>query len=204
MMVSIFLSGAFCSDDPSLNMARKSDFVIGADGGWHHLQAAQITPQIITGDFDSSDPTSIPTHILQKPNKSQDSSDFEKALSLLPEGTQAVHIFGGLGGRHDHFLNNLLIAANLPPSLDVIFHSKHETWRRATKDCALQFTCEKNQTISLLPFTKATVSATKGLKWNLTDTAMGIGQQLGLSNVTTGNTAEVHLSSGILFVAQNH
>lgn len=204
MIACIFLNGECSPQDPALALTQKVNLVIAADGGYDHARAAQIDVDIVIGDFDSKEELPLPSSITQIHDPSQESSDFEKAISRLPTELQTLHIFGGLGKRHDHFLNNLLIAAALSPTWNIVFHGSSESWHRVTPAKKKTFPAQIGQTISLIPLSRATVNKTSGLQWNLCDKTMGIGEQLGLSNCATSEQVSIETISGHLFVVIHH
>ncbi len=87
------------------------DFVIAADAGYTKLKAASIEPNLIVGDFDSSDiPENDIETIILSPIK--DCTDTEFALAQAYErGFREMLIIGALGGRVDHSYANICLVA---------------------------------------------------------------------------------------------
>ncbi len=97
--------------------------IIGVDGGLNHCKKMEITPQWAVGDFDSIDPTLL-EEIKMKKNvvvlpRAKDCTDLEVAIDKAKEiSAQAqVIIWGGLGGRIDHTLGNILLLFRDPARL---------------------------------------------------------------------------------------
>lgn len=83
------------------------DFVIAADAGYLSLKQIGLEPDLLVGDFDSlgQPPEDIP--LLRFPAE-KDDTDMGLALETGYErGFRAFLIYGGGGGRVDHFLANL-------------------------------------------------------------------------------------------------
>ncbi|MBG31132.1 MAG: thiamine diphosphokinase [Opitutae bacterium] len=180
---------------------KAADFSIAADGGMHACVAAGLEPDLLIGDMDSfvakeGAPACDTIRI-----DGQEQTDFQKALSRPePQGADEVVVLGGTGGRNDHFLNNLLIAASLPLHASVIFDSDNEIIHRVTSACP--FACQgmDGQTVSLIPLGDCGGVCSKGFEWPLVDESMGVGKQLCQSNVARADEIAVSLESGILFL----
>lgn len=91
---------------------KDDDFIICADGGYKRAEKLGVKPDIIVGDFDSSDfPENYGCEIIKlKPEK--DETDLfaavEKGYNL---GYRNFFLLGCLGGRFDHTLANITLLA---------------------------------------------------------------------------------------------
>ncbi len=93
----------------------KYDFVIVADGGYNFSVKNQIKIHCLVGDFDSCSKDNIADNIkiITYPSE-KDATDGELVADyLIEQGFTAVDIFGGEGGRIDHFLGNLNVLYRL-------------------------------------------------------------------------------------------
>lgn len=173
--------------------------VYAADGGAAACLSAGVRPQWVAGDFDSFPVSALPGgwRGLQFPD--QDRTDFQKLVASLPGDTDELLILGGLGKRADHFISNLLIAAELPSLWKVAFEASEQRMVRVTPECGFAESLSPGTTLSLLPLSLAGGVGTRGLKWNLQGADMGPGRQLGQSNLVAG-PVDIQLSSGCLFV----
>ena len=176
--------------------------IVAADGGgYRHAQRWGWEPDVVVGDFDSVGPEGFPDTVEQRHVPDQFSTDFEKALSGLPDLKEArLDVFGGLGGRADHQQTNMLVAAAVPSAWIVVLHGESEQFTRVTDTCSFSDTAEAGETISLLPFCTAQGVTASGLKWPLDSADMGIGRQLGQSNVALGGPVRVAVQSGLLWL----
>ena len=183
--------------------AEDSDFVIAVDGGMNALIQAGIQPDLLVGDFDSFDPKtsgSISCKVIRE--EDQDSTDLEKALRHIPrdEVPDEIVLLGATGGRSDHFLTNLLVASILPEENKVALDATDEIIQRATPACSVSLIGMSGKIVSLLPLSSCKGVATEGLRWELTDAAMGPGVLLGQSNEAVSEKVSVSLRAGNLFV----
>ncbi len=103
----VVVAGGDC-DISHLNEISNNDFVIAADSGLKHTNAAKVTPDLIVGDFDSYsgdipegvEVVKLPTH--------KDDTDLLFALrSGVELGFRNFLIFGGYGSRPDQNLSLL-------------------------------------------------------------------------------------------------
>lgn len=203
MRTLIFLGGEKPSSTLAREAAGRAGFIIAADSGYLPAIQNGITPDIVTGDFDSiGEPPDLDPHrIIHAPQ--QDATDFEKALRHIPANNSTVEILGGTGLRSDHFLTNLLIAAGLPPGQRVIFEDDTQTIFRVTPHCPLDTTMDPQRVLSLIPFSHCTGVSTNGLHWNLQSAKMGPRDQLGQSNRIDRPSVSVKIEAGTLYVVLN-
>ncbi len=173
--------------------------VYAADGGATACMAAGVEPDWIIGDFDSVDPKSLPSHWLLLRETDQHSTDFEKVLRRLPPGLGELHILGGLGGRTDHFLSNLICAGALAETLKICFYGDGETLCRVTprRDFVREF--PQNTILSLLALSPVHGVCATGLQWPLDHADLGPGLGLGQSN-RTGGDVHIRVQKGSLWV----
>jgi thiamine pyrophosphokinase len=203
MSVLIYLGGQPPSKPLSQRVAARASLVIAADSGYHACRDTDVVPDVVTGDFDSIDaaPEGTSTKVVEAPE--QDATDFEKALRWVPESTGILEILGGTGLRSDHFLTNLLIAASRPATEQVVFRDDVQSIFRVTRDCPFSREVLSGTTVSLIPFTHCMGVTTKGLHWNLDNTDMGPGLQLGQSNRMDDDHLSVSIQQGCLYLILN-
>lgn len=88
----------------------EEDYIIAADAGYKHVLAQGKTPNVVIGDFDSSE---IPQGLnIIKLNIEKDDTDGQAAIRYAKENNiNEVVIYGVGGGRVDHQLCNLSLLA---------------------------------------------------------------------------------------------
>ena len=176
-------------------------FSIAADAGMKAFDQVGLEPDLLIGDMDSFDlgEASLVCEVDRIEN--QDRTDFQKALAR-PEvqGADELVILGGTGGRSDHFLNNLLIAAGLPGDLKVLLDTDMEIIYRVTPERPLALEGLDGQTISIIPLGDCSGVTASGLQWPLGQVAMGPGNSLSQSNLAVADEVDVSLAKGTLYV----
>ena len=182
------------------NLANYS-FICATDGAYDYLKNHQITPDLITGDFDESFHISDKIEVIQTPN--QDFTDFDKILQILfDKGYKNIDVFGASGKEQDHFLGNLHTAIYWKNNLNIKFIDNYGTYFLA--DNFTQISNCKGQIISLIPFPKATNISTKGLQYSLEKEDLIFGKRIGTRNIASENEVEIRFESGELFIFINH
>ena len=83
------------------------DLIIAADGGYLHCQAANLTPHLLLGDFDSLETLPQDIRIQTFPQEKDDTDTMLAIKSGLALGYRQFHLYGGTGGRMDHTLANI-------------------------------------------------------------------------------------------------
>lgn len=103
-------------------MAKKNeDLIIGVDRGNLLLDELQVTPNLAVGDYDSLSKSElleiqrkIPDIRFSNPVKDLTDSELMLQYAFKDYHVDELKIFGATGGRLDHFLVNLLMAADQP------------------------------------------------------------------------------------------
>lgn len=189
--VAIILNGIALSEEI------KEDIIICADGGSKLLIGRK--PNIVVGDFDSSDiPEDIETKIY---SSHKDMSDgvlaVDYAGSLSPS---EVVIYAANGGRFDHIVANL--------SLLQYADKKGINARIRDKNCCIYFKTEsftlktqKGKTVSLISTEGCKVTKSYGLEYPLDNLHLNFeNASRGISNITVDNYFTVDIADGSLFV----
>ncbi len=155
------------------------------------------------GDFDSLPyiPTPVPTQVYPS---EKNLTDGEIALrKLMDYGCDEIEIYGGNGGREDHFLGNLhlLYYAHIRGVKIKIISENTQIFpacgRTELKNLA-------GKTVSLLPFGGAAhIIESENLKYPLTDLTLSYGECRGVSNVVLSDAASFTVERGVVLVFVN-
>ena len=166
----------------------KSAELIAVDGAANQLLKKGLIPRYVMGDFDSfeyDDRISSENLILLK---DQNSTDFEKSLSVIKKRKlYPVLVLGVNGGELDHVIDNIhkfvKYSAEIPMVMYDYVGSKQAKWGAVINkqlDCKLP----RGSTVSVFPYHANTHLESDGLKWELNGNTHGIFDFTSTRNVT--------------------
>jgi thiamine pyrophosphokinase len=204
----IFANGSLAHPRAARALIGPGDRLIAADGGAAHCLALGLTPHLVIGDFDSIAPADLDAlqragaQLVRHPAR-KDQTDLELALeTAIREGATDVTILGGLGGRWDQTLANLLL-----PTLPWLAQARVEiadgrqTIRYLRGPGQMALSGHSGDTLSLSALgAGAQGITTTGLEYPLTGGSLQPGSTLGISNTFTGPQATITLDSGLLII----
>jgi thiamine pyrophosphokinase len=178
--------------------------VIAADGGARHLMALSHIPDILIGDLDSLSASLRTTlgeasTLILPHGTAKDETDLELALLYAVDTyTGEILVFGGLGGRLDQMLANILLLMH--PKLqgrEIRFVTQYQRIWLMEGDGEIRG--EKGDTVSLIPLGgDVRVASTEGLRWSLQNEVLAFGPARGVSNEMLREMASVHVQEGHL------
>lgn len=181
--------------------------VLCADGAYRWAKR-KIKIDENLGDFDSLDETPFPPPKEIYPTQ-KDCTDgeiaLEKALALVEAGKASrIEIYGGGGGREDHFLGNLHLLYRAQKSgVFCVMKTNYADIFVAEGKIVLENV--KGKTVSLFPFGgDAHIMDSAGLFYAAEDLTLPYGVCRGVSNVATADRAEIFCDKGVLLVFVNH
>lgn len=208
----IFANGELSNLEAARGLLQSSDYLIAADGGANHLLRMGILPEIVIGDLDSIgedtlfELTSADVEIKQY-SEDKDETDLELALRYAVElRPSTVLIVGALGGRLDQTLANLSILTDPTlPGIDIRMDDGVEEVffcrAVASKGGQAEVQGRSGDVVSLVPWNALVEGvATEGLQWPLYSETLFPSKSRGISNVMLGNTASVHIQTGLLLI----
>lgn len=179
----------------------KSDFVIGADKGYKNLLKVGINPDLIIGDFDSSEEPDFDQKIKLSPEK--DITDTYAGIDIgIKKGYKKFIVYGGLGGRLSHTLANIKIAEEFKSKgIDIIFKSKKQRLFLVKDSFKYSFNSKTNFYVSVFSLRNNSRGVTlKGLKYPLNNFDLAHDNHLGVSNETIGKDFEISVKDGLLLI----
>lgn len=83
------------------------DYVIFCDSGLKHLDALQVQPSLIVGDFDSHENPQLDVETLVLPCEKDDTDTVYAMKEAIRRGYDTFLLIGVVGGRLDHTLGNV-------------------------------------------------------------------------------------------------
>ncbi len=204
--IVIFANGLLADPERVRAMIGPSDEIVCADGGTRHARSLGLRPDMVVGDLDSisaADRESILSarvEIVPHP-RDKDETDLELALDeALKKPSSGILIVGALGKRLDHTLGNIGMLAD--PALagrDVRLDDGLEEVLICRGQAQVEG--ERDDLLSLLPWGgPVTGIRTEGLKWPLHGETLFPEKTRGVSNEMLGETATVHVTTGLLLI----
>ena len=205
MNILILTNGEY-GDYTFCNQEEKFDYVICADRGLYHAKVLGMVPDLIVGDFDSTDHQDL-AYFKEKGvqietfNTHKDETDTVIAvLRAIQKGATKVTIYGGLGSRLDHSLANVHLLYKL---LRKGIHGElvNPNHRVYLAENYQLIQGQKGDLVSLIPFAgKVTGVTTESLAYPLKKAEINVGTSLGISNVLEADTAKIWIDQGVLMV----
>lgn len=199
-MAVCYVVGA--GDCQSLRIKKENgDMIIAADGGLKHLERFGLAADIIIGDFDSSDKVPEGDNVIRlKPEK--DVTDMYAAVEQgIAAGYRDFEIFGATGGRLDHTVANIQLAAFLAEK--GIRHTVHGVDCRivCVRDSAITFDAANSGYISVFAHSDECEGVTiEGLKYVLNGATLTNSFSLGVSNEFIGKESRISVKKGTLLI----
>jgi len=198
----VFCNGTLDSPERAKRAASHCDLLLAADGGMRHLAALNLEPEALVGDMDSvrPGPWSRQGRIVQIPHPpDKGRSDTEIAVEYaFQQGCDQVVLVAATGGRLDHTLANVALAAHYPGRVAIFSGSATLVAVDRSEKCVLNGLV--GTTVSLIPYgPDRQCIRTTGLKYSLGDEALPNATR-GLSNELVETHGCVCVSEGILLV----
>lgn len=177
------------------------DLIIAADGGLKYLENAGLSADIAIGDFDSLGHTPCGENVIRlKPEK--DVTDMYAAVEEgMRRGYENFEIFGATGGRLDHTLANIQLAAFLAKKN--LSHRIHGDGYSivAVDNSSISFDSSFSGYISVFAHSDVCMGVTiEGLKYELNDGRLTNTFSLGVSNEFIGKESRISVEKGILII----
>ena len=176
-----------------------SDLVIAADGGQAALARLGIRPQLVVGDFDSSEaPTDIP--FIRHPVEKDDTDTALAVKEGMRRGYEYFIFYGCTGGRFDHTLAAIQTLHRLSvEGLHGYLVFEDGTVGTVVVNKSLQLA--PKGTVSVFSLTDESVGVSiEGLKYPLKDARLTNDFPLGVSNEGDGSLAKISVERGALLV----
>ena len=174
------------------------DYIVGVDGGTHYLETLGYSPNVLIGDFDS---TNLEAHKIKWPNvkvlkfnTEKDMTDAELAFSYIADkGFSEIIVIGAFGGRLDHLLGNIFLLERYPNIMLLGPFNRAKLLVGPTD----REIVKRNGFLSLIPVSDSVEGVTlKGFKYPLDDVTLRRGSTWGISNEIVSERAHIFIRQG--------
>lgn len=183
--------------------AGEFDFIIAVDGGFAHLEAIGVVPDMAVGDFDSLGYVPKCRRVSRFPVK-KDKSDMELAMEkAVSWQNDELVIYGALSQRLDHTIANLQLFARFSEQ-EIYVTGIGDTFAVRLVTGPDVFELPSNVEAGTVSVFAANNEAhgviERGMEYSLDDETLTNRISRGLSNELTGEEATVAVEEGTLYV----
>ncbi len=183
-------------------LVREHDLFLCADGGANAARTAGLPPDVIIGDLDSVEPTTLrafASSLVLRVSR-QDNTDMEKALDFcVAQRFRRVTLTGIAGGRMDMTLGNMVTLWKYVGHLELALAG--DGWVGLPVRGHARIAAPRGATVSIIPFGELRGVTLRGLQYPLHHATLRRGE-VAVSNTVTSSPFTVHIESGdaLLFI----
>lgn len=189
-----------CDTDMIKGNVLADDFVVCADGGYKYALMAGIKPDMIIGDFDSSEfPENSECEKIKLPVHKDDTDTMYCVKECIKRGYKEFLLFGMTGGRLDHTCANFstLLYLSERDVKATLFDSENEIFVMTSGQKVIEN--KKEHIFSMFPFgCEACTVSLEGFEYGLDHGILKADFPLGVSNVIKSDEAKITLHDGSL------
>ncbi len=178
----ILANGEFPIHSYPLKLIKNAKNIICTDGSANKLIKIGMKANVIIGDMDSLDISSIEIKKNMMPDANQNNSDLEKAFIYYLENfkNEKLFVLGATGLRDDHNFTNMLLLNKFSSVLSISLVTNY--YKIIVNNGKNIYPSEPNQQISILPLKRINQISTKGLKYELKKASLNSDSR-GISNI---------------------
>jgi len=206
MKFMLLANGEYGDLEAYRSVISRQDCIICADGGANYAFQMGLQPGYIIGDMDSITPELARYYagngtVIKKYPRSKDFTDTQLALSLAQElGAKEITVLGSLGGRLDHTLSNLYAGVEAAERGIKLVHFTPQCMVYLLKGTML-LNGKRGDLVSVMALTERVSGVYEtGFEYPLDDVVLEMRNPFAVSNVMTGDQAELRSQNGILAV----
>ena len=180
------------------------DYIVFCDSGLKHLEALQVKPSLIVGDFDSHDNPHLDVETIVLPCEKDDTDTVFAVKEAIKRGFDDFLLIGVVGARLDHTLGNVSILLYLDSvGKKGIIIDDYSEMEIVSKEPA--YIEESYAFFSLINITGTAKGITiENAKYLLNNAKITCEYQYGVSNeVLSGKTAKVSILDGKLLLIKD-
>ncbi|MBA4251421.1 MAG: thiamine diphosphokinase [Chlorobiaceae bacterium] len=207
MKKSILIANGAAPKKSEIEYLLRKNFteIICADGGFNAAVKLGYSPNFVIGDFDSIDKTKIKLYEEKTKFikiKRQNDTDVEKCIKfLIKKKYSEIVLLGALGLRLDHSISNLGIVLKFFSQIKISIIGSNSYLVPYSNNVILK--TKANETISIYAFDYKTKITSKGLLYELKNDILPFGKRDSTSNVAIGDSIELKIKNGVVFVVRD-
>ena len=199
----VIIGGGDCSIELINSTISSDDYIICADSGYDVAISAEITPNLLIGDFDSIKGFPCNVEKITLPIE-KDLTDCEAAYNEgVKKGFVNFLLLGGTGGRFEHTFANISVMARASKEGNsfIIVDDRHIF--NAITDSYLKIPYSPNKQISVFAFGDKAVGVTeKGFHYTIEDYTLDPFVPMGISNDIVDEYGEIIVKKGTLIIIE--
>lgn len=203
----VIIGGGDCSADIlKENINVSADYIICADSGYDYAVEANLTPDLLIGDFDSIKAIPDNVRIITLPVEKDVTDTVAAFCEGVKQGFNSFVLFGGTGGRFEHTFANISLMANASKqnlSFEII-DEKHIF--RAVTNSSIKIERKENQQISVFAYgNKATGVTENCFHYPLQNYTLDpFDGAFGTSNDIVEEFGEISVEDGTLIIIETN
>ena len=179
------------------------DFIICCDCGMRHTEKLLVKPDLIVGDFDSSENPDLDVETIVLPREKDDTDTVFAVKEAVKRGFEKFLLVGVIGERFDHSMGNVSI---------LLYLDSQGKFAKIVDDFSeMEIVSDKVSYVdgSFKYFSLLNISGiadgitVRGAKYPLENASVSCEYQYGISNeVLPGETAEISVKNGRLLLVK--
>jgi len=180
---------------------RSNDYIIAADGGLRYLEQAQITADLVIGDFDTLG--GVPNHpkVITLSSEKDDTDTLAAVKEGMKMGYDTFCFHACTGGRIEHTLANIQTLAYLAQYGKRGFLFDKDSILTAITNNTVAFPPHDKGFVSVFALSdQATGVCLKRLKYELHEAIVTSSFPIGVSNEFIGKSSTVTVGNGTLMI----
>jgi len=208
MKTAIICNGNITDYEYGIEIIKKTDYVICADGGTRHAYKMGIIPDLIIGDFDSSDNeyteyfvnkgVKVERHPIEK-----DKTDSHICVLKAMDFSKEIVLLGATGSRMDHSLANIsLLKLGVDKGIKIYIADKQNEVYLINDEISIKG--HLGEFFSLFPLSERVEGISiSGAKYTLENATIEMGETLGISNEFKDDIVKIKIKKGYLLVIKS-
>ncbi len=193
----VIISSGPVNNAKYISRESKGAFVICTDGGIYNAARAGVSPNLVIGDFDSSDAKDASGEMITLPCEKDVTDTHAAVLHALSMGAEKIALLGATNGRADHYFANvaMLELINEAGAVGRIVDEQNVILLHPTGACKISENRYKYISVVALDEAVGPVTIT-GMKYPLSGRMLSRKNPIAISNEKTGDEGVIEIAQG--------